>query len=161
MRNDAFRKESFAVGELLRSKGRIDEFQGKWGAMYDSKSCDRDGCTQAVVTAFRAENFCLEHFCSRCYQLLERIDQRDSKDTITVEHALLADECARRVIDICMRADILNNLDRARLLDILLWCGDISAAFPPGSPAEATPAFRAPYEKPELRRSNAKTAFSE
>ena len=39
----------------------------------------------------------------------------------------IADECARRTLDICYFASkmLLNNLERARLLDILLWCGDI------------------------------------
>lgn len=126
--------------------------------MHGSNSCQREGCTQAVITTFRAEMFCLEHFCSRCYQLLERIDQRGASDGITLEHAQFADECARQAIAICLSADGLNNLDRARLLDILLWCGDISAAFRPVGRDQAVRRLRAPYKKPELRRGSAKAA---
>jgi len=130
--------------------------------MYNLTRCQRQGCSQPVVTTFRSEAFCLEHFCSRCYQLLEHIDQRTLKDPaslISLEQALLADECARRAIDVCLCSDHLNNLERARLLDILLWCGDISAAFCPQVRTAPTSDHRAPYEEPQLRRDNAKAAF--
>jgi len=132
--------------------------------MYDSKPCRRDGCTQPAITTFRGELFCLEHFCRGCYQLLEGIGQRtvnDPESFVTIEQALLADECARRAIDVCLNADHLNNLERARLLDILLWCGDISAGFLPKSQTEKAAGVRLPYQKPEVRRVSAKAACAE
>jgi hypothetical protein len=129
--------------------------------MHESKRCHRDGCAQLAITTFRGEMFCLEHFCCRCYQFLERIGQctvNGANSSVTIEQALLADECARRTIDICLNADGLNNLERARLLDILLWCGDISAAFVPKSQAEPALVGRLPYHKPEVRRVSARAA---
>jgi len=128
--------------------------------MYESKLCQQTSCTQAAIVSLRTESYWLEHFCCRSYQLLERIGQRSSPEPGTLEQALFADECARRTIDICLNADCLNNLERARLLDILLWCGDISAAFHPLQ-TQDKPALRLPYEKPELRASHAKAALSD
>ena len=131
--------------------------------MQHTKGCQRQGCSQVAITEFRAEPLCLEHFCGRSYQFLERISHRtnESSNPALAEEALTADECARRTIEICLTADHLNNLDRARLLDILLWCGDVAAASrPPGStPKPRNPEF--PYPQPPLRSGNAKAAFSD
>ncbi|HEX9233730.1 MAG TPA: hypothetical protein VF863_04885 [Candidatus Acidoferrum sp.] len=51
-----------------------------------------------------------------------------------------------------MSATVLNNLERARLLDILLWCGDISNAHRPKNVRAEFKGARAPYEKPVLKR---------
>jgi hypothetical protein len=39
----------------------------------------------------------------------------------------MADECARKALDISLNTSVLSNLERARLLDILLWCGDVTS----------------------------------
>jgi hypothetical protein len=67
----------------------------------------------------------------------------------TAEQIQIAEECARRTLDICMSKVLLNNLERARLLDILLWCGDVVnprklPSRPAGAPGR--------YEKPVVRR---------
>jgi len=135
--------------------------QGEPFLMHDLNRCQRQGCSQVAVSTFRGERFCLEHFCSRCYQFLEWVSQRLSDQppgVITIEEALMADECARRTIDICLTSEHLNNLDRARLLDILLWCGDISAAFCPENDRNQPRDTRLSYEKPQVRRLNANAA---
>jgi hypothetical protein len=43
------------------------------------------------------------------------------------ELALRLDECARRALEISLSRIELNNLDRARLLDIVLWSGDLTS----------------------------------
>lgn len=59
------------------------------------------------------------------------MDQRDgslaTSRRATPEQSRTSDECARRVLDICVSETILSNLERARLLDILLWCGDVAS----------------------------------
>jgi hypothetical protein len=37
------------------------------------------------------------------------------------------DECAQRALEISLSEIEMNNLDRARLLDILLWSGDVTS----------------------------------
>jgi hypothetical protein len=69
------------------------------------------------------------------------------------EQISIADECARRTLDICMSKMLLNNLERARLLDILLWWGDLVSSFGPKKTSSTSrpPAGRVRYEKPYFR----------
>jgi len=124
--------------------------------MRNEESCHRSDCSRPVVVTFRAEALCLDHFCTRCYEFLDDIDRRQQLNQAApgsaLEHVLIADECARRALDICMSATILNNLERARLLDILLWCGDISNAHRPKNVRAEFKNTQTPYEKPVLKR---------
>ncbi len=124
--------------------------------MRNAESCHRSDCSRPVVVIFRAEALCLHHFCTRCYEFLDGIDRRQQLNQAApgsaVEQVLIADECARRALDICMSATILNNLERARLLDILLWCGDISSAHRPKNARAEFKDAPTPYEKPVLKR---------
>jgi hypothetical protein len=35
------------------------------------------------------------------------------------------EECSRKALDVSLRSDNLSNLERGRLLDILLWAGEL------------------------------------
>ena len=124
--------------------------------MRNAESCHRSDCSRPVVVTFRAEALCVNHFCTRCYEFLDGIDRRQQLNQAApdsaVEHVLIADECARRALDICMSATILNNLERARLLDILLWCGDISNAHRPKNVRAEFKDAQTPYDKPVWKR---------
>ncbi len=130
--------------------------KGELSSMRNVESCHRSDCSRPVAVTFREEALCLDHFCARCYEFLDGIGRHQQSGSAasgsTVEHVLIADECARRALDICMSATVLNNLERARLLDILLWCGDISNAHRPKNVRAEFKGARAPYEKPVLKR---------
>jgi hypothetical protein len=66
----------------------------------------------------------------------------------TAEQLQVADECARRTLDICMSKTLLNNLERARLLDILLWCGDVLSS---KNVASSRAGLQGKYKKSNLR----------
>jgi len=104
--------------------------------MDSTQSCVRRGCPRAVVTTFCREALCLDHFCDRSYEFLSLMDERIRSNAGSLsphgEQIQIADECARRVLDICMSRMLLNNLERARLLDILLWCGNLVGSPMPG-----------------------------
>jgi hypothetical protein len=70
----------------------------------------------------------------------------------TADQIKIADECARKTLDICMSKTQLNNLERARLLDILLWCGDVVNSSEPKKLAGRPALEHGRYEKPSLRR---------
>jgi hypothetical protein len=90
--------------------------------------CSRAGCSRQVVTSLRSEDFCFDHFCSRCYELLERSEFRELPLSEKCREEFVAlDECARRALELSFGRVQLNNLDRARLLDILLWAGDLTS----------------------------------
>ena len=123
--------------------------------MHNPECCNRRGCARPVITTFCKEALCLDHFCSRSYEFLNGTDERGQLSTAsnlpTTEQIQTADECARRTLDICMSKMLLNNLERARLLDILLWCGDVVGSLGAKKNPSASMAERGRHEKSALR----------
>ena len=124
--------------------------------MRDPESCDRRGCSRPVTTTLCEEALCLDHFCSRSYEMLNAMDRHNrlnaASQSPTADQIKIADECARKTLDICMSKMLLNNLERARLLDILLWCGDVVNSSEPRKLAARPAEVRGRYEKPAMRR---------
>ena len=112
--------------------------------MPDHQPCGRSGCSESGVATFGAETLCSEHFVVACYEVLERLDRgltlSARSATEAREAKRVADECARGVLDVSLNADGLSNLQKARLLDVLLWAGDI-----PGRNAAVIRASRSRY----------------
>jgi hypothetical protein len=127
--------------------------------MGNSEHCGRTGCPRPVITSFFQEVFCLDHFYSRCYELLERIaaqpELNGSAPSQAADQLPMANECARRALEVSLRAEELNNLDRARLLDILLWSGDIVSSRTSNKPLRTRVGIKAGYERPGSRRQRA------
>jgi hypothetical protein len=71
----------------------------------------------------------LNHFLQRCYERLEGLDPRGRK--FSAEPVDLAsmrafiEECSRKALDVSLQSQSLSNLQRGRLLDILLWAGEL------------------------------------
>jgi hypothetical protein len=123
--------------------------------MHNPECCDRRGCALPVITTLGEEALCLDHFCSRSYEFLNGMDERGQPNAArrlpTTEQIRTADECARKTLDICMSKLPLNNLERARLLDILLWCGDVVSSLGPKRNAPRSPQAHGPHEKSASR----------
>ena len=103
--------------------------KGEPGAMGLEAACSRLDCSRQVVTSLEDRDFCFDHFCAYCYELLERSDRSGDLAAGSErfrEELLTLDECARRALEISFSRVPLNNLDRARLLDILLWAGELT-----------------------------------
>jgi len=81
------------------------------------------------VATLAQQDFCVNHFIELCYENLERIDPRGQKPgRLPLEMPALrgfVEECSRRALEVAMRCDDLDNLQRGRLLDILLWAGEL------------------------------------
>lgn len=75
------------------------------------------------------QDFCLNHFIELCYENLHRIDPRSrrvgrvSLDLPTLRAFI--EECSRRALDVALHCEEIDNLQRGRLLDILLWAGEL------------------------------------
>ena len=138
---------------FVRMGESIHGSQGEKASMRNPESCHRSGCQRPVSTTFCQEALCLDHFCSRSYEILRALDKHNQLNATsrpaTDEQLQIADECARKTLDICMSKMLLNNLERARLLDILLWCGDVVS---PKNVASGRAGLRGRYEKSNLRR---------
>jgi hypothetical protein len=97
--------------------------------MFDDKICAVDFCEGAAVASLAQQDFCLNHFIDLCYENLQRIDPRGQKaGRVNLDRASLRafiEECSLRALDVALRCDDIDNLQRGRLLDILLWAGEL------------------------------------
>jgi len=102
--------------------GGMDTLRGK-------RNCTVGSCGSPAVTSLDRKALCLNHFLQRCYQRLEGLDPRGRK--FTAEPVDLAsmrafiEECSRKALDVSLQSQNLSNLQRGRLLDILLWAGEL------------------------------------
>jgi len=86
-------------------------------------------CGGAAVATLDHQALCLNHFLSHCYEKLEGFDPRGRKFSaepvdIASMRAFI-EECSRKALDISLHSKNLTNLQRGRLLDILLWAGEL------------------------------------
>jgi hypothetical protein len=97
--------------------------------MFENKICAVDFCEGAAVATLAQQDFCLNHFIDLCYENLQRIDPRGQKmGRVNLDAASLrafVEECSRRALDVALHCDDIDNLQRGRLLDILLWAGEL------------------------------------
>ena len=102
--------------------GQVDTKHGK-------RNCRVDSCGSGAITSLDRQALCLNHFLLRCYERLEGLDPRGRR--FTAEPVDLAsmrafiEECSRKALDVSLQSQNLSNLQRGRLLDILLWAGEL------------------------------------
>lgn len=93
------------------------------------RNCRVGSCGRPAITALDHQALCLNHFLKGCYERLEELDPRGRK--FSTEPAdirsmrAFIEECSRRALDISLQSQNLSNLQRGRLLDILLWAGEL------------------------------------
>ncbi len=102
---------------------------GAISKMFEDKICAVDFCEGTAVASMAQQDFCLDHFIDLCYENLQRIDPRSQKvGRIPLELPALRsfiEECSRRALDVALQCENMDNLQRGRLLDILLWAGEL------------------------------------
>lgn len=93
------------------------------------RSCNVDSCSDTPITALDQQDLCLNHFLSRCYEKLEDLDPRGrrfcSEPLDAASMRAFIEECSRKALDVSLHCQNLSNLERGRLLDILLWAGEL------------------------------------
>jgi hypothetical protein len=91
--------------------------------------CREDACKGAAITSLDEEALCLNHFLLRCYAKLEAVDPRSQKfreDPVDLPSMrAFIEECSQKALEISLQSENLSNLERGRLLDILLWSGEL------------------------------------
>src|SRR5580704_2365785 len=97
--------------------------------MFEDKICAVDFCEGAAVASLAQQDFCLNHFIELCYDNLQRIDpRRQQLGRMSLDLASLrafVEECSRRTLEVALHCEDIDNLQRGRLLDILLWAGEL------------------------------------
>ena len=102
---------------------------GGMDTMVGKRNCRMGSCGGAAITTLDRQALCLNHFLSRCYERLEGVDPRGRKFSAeAVDVASMRafiEECSRKALDVSLQSKNLSNLQRGRLLDILLWAGEL------------------------------------
>ena len=102
---------------------------GGMDTMLGKRNCRVGSCSRAAITSLDRQALCLNHFLLCCYERLESVDPRGRK--FSGEPINLAsmrafiEECSRKALDVSLQSEGLSNLQRGRLLDILLWAGEL------------------------------------
>ena len=112
------------MGDRASSKalGRVDK-------KLPHRNCCETACHSAAATSLDHQALCLNHFLLRCYTKLDALDPRSQKsreepvDLASMRSFI--EECSRKALDVSLHNKNLTNLDRGRLLDILLWAGEL------------------------------------
>ena len=95
----------------------------------EERICAVDFCERSAPAHLAQQHFCVDHFIDLCYENLQRIDPRGRhSDRMVLELPAMRtfiEECSRRALEVAMRCEDLDNLQRGRLLDILLWAGEL------------------------------------
>jgi hypothetical protein len=91
--------------------------------------CAADACPEAPVASLDEREVCRTHFLTGAYRHLEFISGQIQEPEFHTQQAESAshflEECMREATNIACAAEALNNLERAQLLDILLWASDL------------------------------------
>lgn len=107
------------------------ESMGDQRALSIEQFCGVDSCQGLRVVTLGDEHLCCDHFLSRCYDFLGRIDPQSgvngAANPLSKQSRELVECYSRRALEVSLGAGELNNLQRARLLDILLWASDVCA----------------------------------
>ncbi len=97
--------------------------------MTNAEKCSIADCSQALAASLDGEAFCREHFISVCYKRLDQYDEirkgpgLSATDTESVRRFI--HECTRSADEIEHSALDLDNLDRAKLLHIILTASEL------------------------------------
>ena len=94
------------------------------------RSCGLAGCVNPSAVTLGNEAYCREHFMLTCYESLAKcVDELKRKDH---EYELWAEtlrQSLNEIVDkataISLTVNDLSNSERSRLLDIVLWAGDL------------------------------------
>ncbi len=97
--------------------------------MLGKRNCRMGSCGSAAITTLDRQALCLNHFLLRCYEKLEGLDPRGRKfsgePVDLASMRAFVEECSRKALDVSLQSKKLSNLQRGRLLDILLWAGEL------------------------------------
>ena len=97
--------------------------------MTNTQLCNIKGCGQEIAASLEGESFCRQHFISTCYTRLDQFDAirkgpgLSPANTESVRRFIY--ECTRSADQMEHSAQDLDNLDRAKLLHIILSASEL------------------------------------
>ena len=96
--------------------------------------CDAHDCSQPAVLRLDFHLLCLDHLVEHCHRRLETCQQEVCRNFVPTEDVLESNntflgECTSKLAGFLMARTELQNIDRARLLDVLLWAVELDAKY--------------------------------
>ncbi len=117
-----------------------------------SEHCSAADCQRPAAATLAMRALCREHFVVACYKELEGATRRLHETSFSEPSAealrQFLEECTRQVTDIAQSADDLDNLGRARLLDIVMWASELGSRLRRGPRRQAHLQILLRSEKP-------------
>jgi hypothetical protein len=94
-----------------------------------AERCIDSGCADAATVLIGDHWLCSQHFIERSYQQLEKISagmrEATFQENSAEESARRLEECMRGAADIACNPTSPSNLERARVIDVLLWSSEL------------------------------------
>jgi len=98
--------------------------------MGESGLCNADNCATPAVTVLEGRSLCREHFITTCYDQIEnylrQMQGQGFREATAESLRSFLLSCTRQAIDLAQGLDDLENLERARLLDILMRASELA-----------------------------------
>lgn len=93
--------------------------------------CAVESCQEDCVAKLDGQALCLDHFFAECYASLDGFERYRKKpgavrEINRVQLRAFLEECSGQALNVSLCCQKMNNLQRARLLDVLLWAGELS-----------------------------------
>jgi hypothetical protein len=92
--------------------------------------CDTGNCGRPAMSLLELKHFCVDHFIARCYERLSVCSANrfaDPDEAASVSFDRFLHSCAQQAAGMVHPMRGLDNLERARLFDILLWASELAA----------------------------------
>jgi hypothetical protein len=92
--------------------------------------CDTDNCGRLAMSSLELKHLCVDHFIARCYERLNECNANrfaDPGEAASVSIDRFLHSCAQQAAALVHPMRGLDNLERARLFDILLWASELAA----------------------------------
>jgi hypothetical protein len=87
--------------------------------------CDECGSEHAALCSVELRFFCTNHFVAYCYQRLAESEKALSGSQCSDSPRRFLQECAAQAVKLLLIGQELENIDRARLFDIMLWANQL------------------------------------
>ena len=96
--------------------------------------CDSPDCSQPAVLRLDFHLLCLHHLVEHCHRRLETCQQEVCRNFVPTDDVLASnntflEECTSKLAGFLMARTELENIDRARVLDVLLWAVELDAKY--------------------------------
>jgi hypothetical protein len=110
--------------------GSSNEKQNRLSAPQKPARCDVGNCGRPAMCSLELRRFCVDHFIAQCYERLNRCNASpfaDPDEAASVSIDRFLHSCAQQAASLVHPIRGLDNLERARLFDILLWSSELAA----------------------------------